>query len=378
MAPNHLAIHGNYLYAPSASGLSIYSIPGTSLNSLITGYTAIVQTSNGGTVTYDPSSFNVAPSKITPGGGFDTIEWDNPAVSTLTWNSNVTGIQTGQIATVDQGGSVNFTSTLGNPERQIWELLNIGADQIISLSPATQTLTGGNGYFGGFPGAQFNLTLRNPTSAPVTYNLTFAGIQASWLPTYPEPNFPATATVPAQGTVNLTLNLSPPLTLPSGTLPFEVIVNATGISGSVGGNIVLVNANPQTPNAPGVGALQPVTSSPAAVQATPSSVSVGRGGTAFFTAQLTNVGLNSDTYDFQAAGNPTTGHANIAVGNSTPIYVISPWPDLYGSGVGSGARQRAARTFQCQDIDLWNNHRRLSSNTLASPSTLLTPAWLCR
>jgi hypothetical protein len=139
VAPNNLTLQGNYLYAANgASGLGIYSVPGNKLDSTITSYTATVQTANNATVAYDPTSFNVAPSKITPGSGLNTIEWDSPAVNTLTWNSKVAGMQPAQLATVDQGGTVTFTSTLGNGVVDL-SPVDIVADQIVSLTPASQT-----------------------------------------------------------------------------------------------------------------------------------------------------------------------------------------------------------------------------------------------
>ena len=267
---------------------------------------------------YDPSSFNVAPTTITPGAGFDTLQWTNPALSTLTWRSNVTGIQTGQIATVDQGGSVSFTSTLGNGTANFGPA-DIGADQIISLSPATQTL--GSNYGGGYPGAAFTLTLRNPTSAPVTYNLTFAGAEQSWLPAFPASPFPSTAAVPAQGTLSLPINLSPPLTMSPATYPFEVIANAAGIYGSVGGTIIVNNTTQFTTNPPGPGTPEPVSTSEVAIQITPATGSAGRGGTANFQVQLTNVGPATDTFSLSGFGNPATGHATITFGNPIPTIV---------------------------------------------------------
>ena len=80
VAPDDLVIQGNYLYAPTASGLSIYSIPGTALSSVITGYTATVQSANAGVAAYDPTSFNVAPTRITAVAPVSIpIEWDQSA-----------------------------------------------------------------------------------------------------------------------------------------------------------------------------------------------------------------------------------------------------------------------------------------------------------
>ncbi len=80
---------GTLLYAPSATGLQIYSIPGTGAIQ----YTATVQVPHSGKVLYNSGSFSIAPT-ITPGGSFDTLTWTNPSSNTITWTSAVTGLGT--------------------------------------------------------------------------------------------------------------------------------------------------------------------------------------------------------------------------------------------------------------------------------------------
>jgi large repetitive protein len=318
VAPDSLTIRGNYLYAPTATGLSIYSVPGTQLNSLITGYTATVQTSNTGVVTYNPSSFNVAPTKITPGSGFDTIEWVNPGVSTLTWSSNVTGLQPAQLATVDQGGTVSFTSTLGNGTVDLGPV-DINADQIISLTPSSQTL--GASYFGFPPGASYTAIVRNPTSAAVTYNLTLGGVPLSWLPGSRYPTLPATVTVPALGAVSLPFDLAPPMYVAAATYPFEVIASAQGIYGAVQGTLVYNNQFVSTPPVVGPGAPGSIGSSNVVIQATPATVTTGAGSTALFELSLTNVGPVADTFSVFTS---TTGvnPPNIFGSFAVPIAIL--------------------------------------------------------
>ena len=278
-----------------------------------------MQTSNGAGIAYDPASFNVPPTHITSGAGFDTLEWDNPPVSTLTWNSLVTGFQSGQFGTVDQGGTVSFTSTLGNGTVDIGQV-DIAADQIISITPATQTL--GPSYFG-FPGASYTLTLRNPTAAALTYSISFAGITNAWLPAYPSTPFPGTVNVPAQGTVTLPLNLTPPLTLPSATYPFEVIANApVGVYGAVGGTLIFNNGHPQPPDTPGPGPVSTFNTADLGLVVSPAIGNGGPGGTVLFQVQVNNVGTVVDTFNLYASGIPTVGFARYSYGNPAPT--VSP------------------------------------------------------
>lgn len=317
-APNSLTIQGNYLYAPTASGLSIYAVPGNQLNSVITGYTATVQTSNSGLVTYNPASFNVAPTKITPGSGFDRIEWDNPPVSTLTWSSNVTGLQPAQVATVDQSGTVSFTSPLGNGTIDLGPV-NVNADQIVSLTPSSQTL--GASYFGFPPGASYTAILRNPTSASVTYSLTLAGVPLSWIPGSQYPSLPAGVTVPALGSVSLPFDLVPPLYVAAGTYQFEVIASAQSLYGAVQGTLVYNNQIVSTP--PGVGPGAPGRNGPSNVliTATPATLTTGPGSTGIFQISLTNIGPSADafTVDMSPAA---FGEPNLFGGFTTPITIL--------------------------------------------------------
>ena len=227
-ATDDLVINGNYLYAPTATGLSIYSIPGTALSSLITGYTAIVQTSNGGGIAYDPASFNVPPTHITSGTGFDTLEWDNPPGRTPP-SSLVSRIPVrASSATVDQGGNCQLPPPRLATALSISGPCDIAADQIISITPC-HAKTLGPSYFG-FPGAPYTLTLRNPTSAALIYSISFAGITnrlAASVSQLPGAFHHGQRSRAGNG-AGLPLNLTPPLTLPSATYPFEVIANAPG------------------------------------------------------------------------------------------------------------------------------------------------------
>jgi len=101
---------GPLLYAPTGNGLQIDSIPGLGAIQ----YTAAIQIAKSSTVAYNANSFSVPPTSTVPGVGFDTVTWVNPPSNTITWTSNVTGIQPGQVVPIDLGGTVSFTVPAGS------------------------------------------------------------------------------------------------------------------------------------------------------------------------------------------------------------------------------------------------------------------------
>jgi large repetitive protein len=328
VAPNSFIVQGNYLYAPSPSGLAIYSVPGNQLSGQITGYSATVQTSNAGSVTYNPSSFNVTPTTITPGSGFDTLTWTNvTSTNTITWNSSVTGLQPAQLATVDQNGTVSFTSTLGNGTVDLAPVEVDGA-QLLSLSPQSQTL-----QYQGSSSAVYTVTLSNPTAAAVTYNLSISGIPASWTTTNILYNYisqlPASANVPAGGTVSVPFTVIPDAWTTAGTYNFQVIASATGLYGTVQGTLVYTNQYPgSAPSGPGT-PTSTINTSNVVIQVTPSSANAGSGDTAQFQVLVTNVGPLADTFNIE-------GETSYSGGTQLPA--------LYG-GIGTAPTIAPGQTF---------------------------------
>jgi len=163
---NGLAPRGTVLYAATSDhGFQTYSIPGTGAVQ----YTATIQVPNTGKVIYNANSFSTAPA-ITHGTGFDTLTWTNPGVNSITWTSAVTGIQPADVLPVATGGTVAFTTSLGSGTITL-PAVNINSGQILSINPVTQTVAPGGS-------AIYTLTISNPTTAAVTYNLAIAGVPA--------------------------------------------------------------------------------------------------------------------------------------------------------------------------------------------------------
>ena len=291
--PTSLLPVGNELFITSSAGLQIFSIPGPG----VVEYTATVQVPNTGKVIYNPSSFSIAPT-ITPGTGFDTLTFTNPASNTITWTSNVTGISPADVLPVALGGTVNFTVTAGSGSITLPQV-NINSGQIIGLNPGTQTVAPGQL-------ASYTLIVNNPTSAAVTYNLAATGVNPSWVTLQPS------VTVPANGSTNVPLTLRSTLADLAGTYNFMVTATSGGASGAVEGTMILVGTG-------SIGSLGSTNALGASVLLTPTQQTGGQGTPATFTVQVTNAGNVADTYTLSA-----TTPGGVTATFSQPTLTIQP------------------------------------------------------
>jgi uncharacterized membrane protein len=265
-----LAFQNGYLYATTSSGLNIY----TAINGTALDYTASVQLPNSGKAIYNPESFSVAPV-ITHGTSFDTAAWTDPGTNTITWTSKVTGIQPADVLPVALGGTVDFNVSIGSGSIPLPQV-DVNSGQVIGLNPASQTAAPGQL-------TAYTLTLTNPTAAPVTYSLSIAGVSSSWV------TLPLTATVGANSSSNVTLNLRSALADLAGTYSFIVTATSATGSGSVEGSLVLQ----------GVGTIGGQSS--VVVALTPAQATAGQGTTANYVVQMTNAGAATDTYNLSVA-----------------------------------------------------------------------------
>jgi uncharacterized repeat protein (TIGR01451 family) len=270
-----LATDGQYLYASGDAGLLVYSIAGVGSIPV----KAQVEVPNGTGVAVVPGSFNVQPTQIITGTQFDTLEWDftldpgNPN-QTLTWQTKVSAMQPGESRAVTAGTTVAFTvqSTPGQvtlPEQ------DVVAKQILELDPTQQTTQPGQT-------AQYTVTVLNPTTSDVTYNLAVQGLPQGWA------QIAGSVTVPAGGqqTVLLSITSDPFAALVSNA--FVVTATAGGTSGSVMGTLVLAGQAvlpPSKPDARGVVAT-----------ITPVQTTAGQSNPAVYTVTLTNTGSVTDVY----------------------------------------------------------------------------------
>ncbi|HUA86493.1 MAG TPA: dockerin type I domain-containing protein [Bryobacteraceae bacterium] len=268
-------LSGSTLYAATTAGLNVYqvTIP-------IISYTATVQIANTPPAAYNSSSFSVTPTSITPGTGYDTVVWTNPPSNTITWTSNVTGIQPGQVIPVDGGGSVNFTVTAGSGTITLPQV-NVNSAQILGITPRTQTVAPGQL-------APYMLTVNNPTAAPITYSLGVSGVNPAWV------TLPSSVTVAANSSSTVPLNLSSAVADIAGTYNFTVNASSAGLSGSVQATMILTGSGT-------IGAVTSGNTLGVSVLLTPSTNTGGQGTPAVYTAQLTNAGSVSDTYSLSVS-----------------------------------------------------------------------------
>jgi large repetitive protein len=275
---------GNVLHTTSgAAGYAAYSIPGVGGGGQ---FTAQVQVPKGTGVNYDPASFNIAPSSITLGTGFDTLVWTNPANNVLTWNSNVLNSQPGQVRPVALSGLVNFTSTLGNGSVTLPQT-SVLVEQILGLSPPSQSFQAGQPSL-------YTVTVKNPTSAPLVYNLSVTGIVPNWV------SLASSVTVPAGGQVNVPLTIQTEATAAPANYTFIVTASTPGgTQGSVQGAFGLTGAG--SPNPGSVGSS---TALGVSLTLTPTQATAGQGTTATFAVQVANAGNVADTYTLSATVPP--------------------------------------------------------------------------
>jgi hypothetical protein len=163
-------VENNLLYTPSADGLSVYQI----LDNVPV--TVSVEVPNGTGVATVPGSFNVPPTQIIPGVGFDTLVWQltaaaGKAADTITWQSTVDNLRPAESCAVTLGTTVDFASQGTSGTLQLPGTSVVG-DHIIGLAPPSRTARPAEA-------ATYVVTVRNPTNSSVTYSLAVQGVPSS-------------------------------------------------------------------------------------------------------------------------------------------------------------------------------------------------------
>jgi large repetitive protein len=269
--------NGNIFYATTPNGISIYqlgTVVGPQLN-------VTLQVPTGTGVSVVANSFNPAPTTTTPGTGSTTYYWQQPSVNTITFQENVTGMQPGVPVAIVTTGSVNFVEpTIGNGSIPLGPL-EVLPEQILNISPGSQNVTAGQQ-------TSFTVTVSNPSSSAVTYTLSVTGIPQSWFTP------PASINVPANGSSNVQLNITPTLAGATGTgagsPTFTVsAVGANGLTGSVTAQLYIQSdqLNVGTPNT------TDLLTQTLELSSTPSTITIGRGQTLQANLVLGNPGTKS-------------------------------------------------------------------------------------
>ena len=295
-----LETDGSYLYASGDAGLTIYQLGGVGPISV----TADVQVPNGTGVAVVPNSFNIAPTTIIPGTDYDTLEWNltlNQDVpnQTLTFQTEVTALQPGETRAATLQSTVAFTSEGVNGQVAL-PAQNVFAAQVLGLTPATQTVAPG-------APATYTLTIANPTTTDVTYDLSVQGVPAAWV------QIPAQELVPAGGSVTVPLTLTADPFAPASSYDFVVSATVDGVIGSVDGTLVLAAPvlPPTDPDSHGV----VVSSTPTQAAARPGNIDQLRRPA----SRPTRTGTD-DTFSLSAAGLP----AGVAASFSRPPSTCRP------------------------------------------------------
>ena len=149
-----MAVSGNRLYTASAQGLTIYDI-GSVVAIPVTA--SVVVPTTGATLV--SGSFNTPPDQIINGTSTDTYVWHTTlsfgfANPTFTWQSQLNGLNAGEVRPVTLGATVNFTSQGTSGTLQLPGTAVTGVS-IISILPASLTVIPGGT-------ATYDIRLTNP------------------------------------------------------------------------------------------------------------------------------------------------------------------------------------------------------------------------
>jgi hypothetical protein len=267
---------GNLLYTTSAAGLLIYDI-GESIGIPIT---AQVQVPKNTGVAVVPNSFNVPPTEVISEANFDTLVWDlvlsaGTASQTFTWQSMVSNLQPGEARKVTLDSMVDFF-VQGTPGQILLPPTVVTSQQILSIDPPVQTAAPGQE-------ALYFVTVKNPTNASVTYDLSVQGVPQSWV------GVAASVTVPANSATEVDLTLTSEPFAAQAEYGFVVTTTANGTTGSVQAALILAG-EPALPEAD-------AQARGVVVSLTPAQATAGLGTDAHFMIRLTNVGSETDTFD---------------------------------------------------------------------------------
>jgi uncharacterized membrane protein len=301
-----MATANGMLDATSANGLSVYNIGSVG----VTPVTASVTIPQGTGLSVVPGSFNVVPTQILTGTNSETLVWSLQASApvTLSWETAVNGLQPSEARTVVEGGTVSFTSQ-GTTGTVLLPPAVVVGDQIIGLSPSTQSVSPGSS-------ANYQVILTNPTSDAITYRLNVEGVPAPWITLAPS------VTVAANTSINVPLTIKSDLSAPIGDDGFVVSASdAQGASSSVLGDLIL-QGQAAVPDNQAHGVV---------VVLTPPTATAGQGDPVPYVVQVTNTGSADETFSLSVSGLPngvasTFGQSTVdippGVGNSRDIRLM--------------------------------------------------------
>lgn len=301
--PNSISFDGQYVFTSDSTGISIYEI-----NEIPIPVTADVQIPNGTGVEVVPGSFNIPPDQILVGADFNTLVWNTtlsairPSLR-LTWDTTVTDLQPGEARRVTLETVIDF-GYQGSPGQITLPPQRVAAEQVMSLSPDTQTVAPGET-------AEYTVTFVNPSGLDVLYDLSVAGVPAEWV------EIESPVLVPANGAAPAMLRLTSDPFAALAEHGFVVHATVDGVTTSVQGSLVLAGApvlpDPQR-HARGV-----------VLEVIPTTATAGQGTAASYTARVTNTGSAADSFVVFISGLP----AEFATTVGTGVFEVQPGASNY-------------------------------------------------
>ena len=307
---NGMTVSGNTLYATTDQGLSIYNVGPMAE----THVTVSVEVPNNTGVSIVANSFNVPPSQTIIGTDYDTLVWTETLAAlessfTVTWNTTVSNLGSGETRDVTLGTSVAFTDQ-GTPGSVSLPAASVTGEPIIELIPSSQTIQPGGT-------ATYDVRLTNPTNSQVMYGILEQDKNAgAFLSVGLNQNRARQidVTVGAEGTLDVSLAITTSSTASPGDDMFTV--NAKSLSTGALGAAQAVLTLAGTPLVP----VQSDLDAYAAVATlTPSQAIAGRGTSASFIVQLTNTGNTEEKFNPAVSGLPSGVSASFPGGIAVDV-----------------------------------------------------------
>lgn len=299
---NEMAVSGNLLYTTSSDGLVIYTI-GTLVS---IPFSASVQVPHNSVVA---GSYNFPPTQVIGGAMTDTLVWNRALASgessyTFSWKENITNLQPGQTQKATLGTTINFVSS-GTPGTVTLPPTSVSSLHIIGLNPASRSVAPTTT-------ASYDVSLFNPTTSPVIYNLGVQGVPGAWV------SLPSSVNVGAGATTHVMLQLTSDAFATLDDYSFVVTASTVGGTKDAAlGDLILAGAPPT---------IDPE-SHAVVVKLTPTTATTGIGDPVTYSVQVTNTGSATDTFALSLPGLPP-GIAASLTQNGQPISSVTVPPGV--------------------------------------------------
>lgn len=280
---NGIEVVGDKLYTTSSAGLTIFDIGTIQSTPLV----ASVQVPKNTGVTLDPDSFNVPPTEIVVGDTFDTLVWNRTLAFgntdlRFTWRETISNLLAAEQRNVTLATAITLAQPGGPETISLPSLVVTGQPSVsqvnVTLAPSARSVQPGET-------TTFIVTVNNPSDTPAEFDLAVAGLPAEWV------SLDQTVSVPANGSVQLPLEVSADVFAELGQRGLTVIVTSAAQQGFVQGTLELTGPAPIVdPHSHGV-----------VVALTSIRETAGQETSAAYTVRITNTGSATETFSLSAA-----------------------------------------------------------------------------